>query len=160
MDLRLPSLKQLVTRDRRGKSRQRIAGIVAHYWDGSTAHPREVKDISAHGCYLCTDERWYPKTVLRITLESIRHLKGEIPHGKERRRQIAPAVAVLGRVIRSGADGVGIEFIFPEDRGAMWNAYAPQGAADRHELKSFLDAAKAEGMQVLVLIEKDVAGRS
>lgn len=85
--------------------------LSAYYWDGSQATPGDVKDISESGAYVVTSERWYPGTILRLTL----HFEAD---GKEAK---APeTITIACRVVRQGRDGMGVSFIYAgsEDRKA------------------------------------------
>jgi Flp pilus assembly protein TadG len=81
--------------------------ILVYYWDGSAPEGRRIHDISQSGAYICTPERWYPGTIIRLILQRGRTLMRE--HGA-----IAPtaSVCIPARVVRHGSDGVAVEFIF------------------------------------------------
>jgi Flp pilus assembly protein TadG len=79
-------------------------GAVAYYWDGSVPVPREIRDISLTGAYLCTPERWYPGTIVKLALKTERG--GTDGMGE--------SIEVRCRVVRHGADGVGLQFISHE----------------------------------------------
>ena len=70
--------------------------LVAHYWDGSAPQGYPVKDISAKGAYILTSGRWYPGTIVKMTFAS------------------GPSSALVFRakVVRFGADGVGVQFLY------------------------------------------------
>src|ERR1019366_451978 len=46
-------------------------GLEAFYWDGLPPSPHDVRDISSTGLYLVTDERWYPGTLVLMTLQHV-----------------------------------------------------------------------------------------
>jgi Flp pilus assembly protein TadG len=84
--------------------------IVVHYWDGAGPDGRGIRDISDHGAYIFTTEQWYPGTIIRVVLQ------GRTSHTKADNAG-APAspslsICVPARVVRSGADGVAVEFAF------------------------------------------------
>src|SRR3954464_10474925 len=90
-----------------------------------------VRDISPSGLYLLTDGRWYPGTLVMLTLQK----NGEILAGSQQ------SVAVEARVIRSGDDGVGLAFVLPERRqsdkdGVLGNL------VDKKALVDFLEKSK------------------
>ena len=60
-----------------------------------------MKDISATGLYVVTEERWYPGTLILMTLQNT-HAGEEIA---ER------SISVLSRAVRWGNDGVGLQFV-------------------------------------------------
>jgi hypothetical protein len=85
--------------------------LSACYWDGGMAVKGEVKDISETGAYVVTSERWFPGTILRLTL----HFE---PNGSDEK---APeTITVPCKVVRHGGDGMGLSFVFAgaEDRKA------------------------------------------
>src|SRR5262249_14887044 len=87
--------------ERRRAERIFEPGTVAFYWDGSVPVPRDIRDISLTGAYLCTPERWYPETIVKIVLKSTR------PDNDA----AAKSLEVACRVVRHGPDGVGLQFI-------------------------------------------------
>jgi Flp pilus assembly protein TadG len=90
--------------EQRRAERYPETGTVAYYWDGSVPVPHEIRDISLTGAYLRTPERWYPGTIVKLTLKT---------NGA---RAVAPAesIEVRCRVVRQGPDGVGLQFISHE----------------------------------------------
>jgi hypothetical protein len=85
--------------------------LCAYYWDGGRAVTGDVKDISESGAYVVTSERWYPGTILRLTL----HFETAGTDVK------SPAsITVPCKVVRHGQDGMGISFVYAgsEDRKA------------------------------------------
>jgi hypothetical protein len=93
-------LKKLVSQERRRAGRRIIAGLVAYYWDGGRPTAHNVKDISLTGLYMLTQDRWYPGTIIQLTLQ-------------ETDKTIAPSdrwIIVHAKVVRQGPDGVGLLF--------------------------------------------------
>ena len=81
--------------------------VLVYYWDGSAPEGRRMHDISQSGAYICTPERWYPGTIIRLILQ--RQPKA-IP---EDGATVPPAsICVPARVVRHGSDGVAVEFVF------------------------------------------------
>src|SRR5271154_4199701 len=87
--------------DRRGAERRGAPSLVAYYWDGAapTAHP--ISDISGNGFYLLTQDRWYPGTMVTMTLQRVDEAGS---------RPAERSLSVQAKVIRSGVDGVGFGF--------------------------------------------------
>ncbi len=54
--------------DKRGGDRKPAPGLIAHFWTGGPPKSQPVRDISATGLYVVTEERWYLGTQIRITL--------------------------------------------------------------------------------------------
>ena len=46
-----------------------IRRFVVYYWDGSAPEGRRIHDISQSGAYICTPERWYLGTIIRLILQ-------------------------------------------------------------------------------------------
>lgn len=99
-----PSLKNwldqpLISRKGRAERRE-VPGLVAYHFEGSTALPDPVSNISASGMYLLTATRWSLGEVIDLTLQ----------------RQGQPEEFVGNRIqmratpVRWGADGVGLSF--------------------------------------------------
>jgi PilZ domain len=100
--------EELMSQQSRRAERYNEPRLIAFYWDGATPKPRHIRDISRSGLYLLTDERWYPGTLVTMTLQ--RTEKGE--DGSKR------SVGVQAKVIRSGNDGVALSFVMPEAQHA------------------------------------------
>jgi hypothetical protein len=114
--------------DRRLASRQMSPPLKAYYWDGQEPVSHPVRAVSLSGMYLVTEQRWYPHTMVRMTL--VRTDKADGDPGR--------SIEVLGRVARSGTDGVGLAFI-------LHNATTPRNrddpndaVADAKTLREFL----------------------
>jgi PilZ domain len=78
--------------------------LVAFYWDGAVPKPRYIRDVSSTGFYLLTEQRWYPGTLITMTLQRTEKAND----GSKR------SVAVQARVIRPGEDGLAVAFVFPQ----------------------------------------------
>jgi hypothetical protein len=88
-------------RDQRKSPRKSTVGLVAYFWTGGPPLAHSVRDISATGLYVVSEERWYPGTLVRMTL-------GTADNGEQ---SASSAVTVLARVVRHGNDGIGLEFV-------------------------------------------------
>jgi hypothetical protein len=93
--------------DLRAAPRESMPGLAAYYWTGGAPKAHNIKDISSSGLYVLTEERWYPGTLILLTLQAA----GEEVESYEH------AIAVHSRAIRWGNDGVGLQFI-PQDAPA------------------------------------------
>ena len=116
--------------DLRKSSRDEMPGLAAYYWTGAAPKPHSIRDISSTGLYVVTEERWYPGTLILMTLQN-----GD--GGEER---IERSISVHSRAVRWGNDGVGLQFILPDSGDtdpALQNS--PVHAADRKELELFLE---------------------
>lgn len=101
----LPALKSWLpqgnSRDRRGAKRTRWPRLVAYDASGTALVVHGVRDISATGLYLMTDERWPMGTLVRMTLQRSDGLDD---------LSMQPITVQL-KVTRWGHDGVGLEFV-------------------------------------------------
>ena len=121
--------------DPRKAPREPAPGVAAYYWTGGPPKAHEVKDISSSGLYVVTEERWYPGTLILMTLQ-------DSEAGQEVRER---TICVHSRAVRWGKDGVGLQFVLQNesDSGAM-------AAADRKSLDRFLTRLrKSESLMVL-----------
>src|SRR5258708_32289520 len=105
--------------------------LVAFYWDGAVPLPRYIRDVSNTGFYLVTDQRWYPGTLITMTLQ-----RTEKSDDGSR-----SSIAVRAKVIRGGDDGVAVTFVFPqaEEARRVTSIIAEGvGLADKKTLDVFL----------------------
>jgi hypothetical protein len=123
--------EELMSEHRRRAQRHIEPKLVAFYWDGATPMPRYIRDVSNTGFYLMTDQRWYPGTLITMTLQ--RTEKSE--DGSK------SSVAIQARVIRSGGDGVAMKFVFPQaEQSRQVRSIIAEGVrlADKKTLELFL----------------------
>jgi hypothetical protein len=94
--------------DPRRTTRKPVPGLVAHFFTGGAPHAHEIRDVSATGLYVVTTERWYPGTVIRMTIT-----KPDLALSPSDR-----SVTIHARAVRWGNDGVGLEFVVsPPSKG-------------------------------------------
>ncbi len=91
--------------DARKAPRQPAPRLSAYYWNGSTPNAHNVRDVSSTGLYLLTEDRWYPGTLILMTLQDTDGMENG---GK-------PVISVKVRAVRWGDDGVGLQFVLSED---------------------------------------------
>jgi len=109
---------------RRQSNRQPVKGLAAHFFTGGAPHPHDVRDISPTGIYVVTAERWYPGTVIRMTLT--KQEGGE--HPSER------SITIHAQSMRWGNDGVGLSFVFESRKSGR----PPGSSVDPEQLAAFL----------------------
>jgi uncharacterized membrane protein (UPF0127 family) len=118
--------------DPRKAPREPAPGLAAYYWNGASPEAHGIQDISSSGLYVVTEERWYPGTLVLMTLQ--RTGCGE--EAEER------SIAVQSRAVRWGNDGVGLQFVLP-DTQALRRGHDPlTDGADRKALDRFLRQLK------------------
>jgi hypothetical protein len=86
--------------------------------------------------YVFTDERWYPGTVVRITLTD--RLQPTAEH----------SITLDMAVMRSGDDGVGLRFVSRPNQNWLGKQAAPQhlmgATADEGQIEQFLQRFRRE----------------
>ena len=114
--------------DRRKYGRKSTSNLAAYFWTGAAPKTHEVRDVSPSGLYLKTEERWYPGTVVTMTLQ-----RTDAPTESPDR-----AITVKSKAVRSDADGVGLEFVHPEGKEDLENKDDFGKPADKKKLHRFL----------------------
>ena len=116
-------LERFWSPDPRRAPRETSPRLAAYYWTGSAPEAHSIRDISSTGLYVVTEERWYPGTLVLMTLQ-------RTDDGDELTER---SVAVLSRAVRWGEDGVGLQFILPKGSDARRT-----DGVDRKTLDKFL----------------------
>jgi hypothetical protein len=120
--------------DQRSAPRESLPGLAAYYWTGAAPKAHSIKDISSAGLYVITEERWYPGTLILVTLQA----DGDGAESAEH------SVSVHSRAVRWGNDGVGLQFI-PQDAPAVRNGLNPLvNGANQRELEQFLERLRKD----------------
>jgi hypothetical protein len=114
--------------DMRKASREMSPGVAAYYWTGAAPKAHSVKDISSAGLYVVTEERWYPGTLILMTLQAEGGGEGGVEH----------SIAVHSRAVRWGNDGVGLQFILQEAPAASKGPNPLTHGVNKGELDQFL----------------------
>jgi len=119
--------------DPRKAPRESLPGLTAYFFTGGTPVGHGVKDISLSGMYVFTQERWYPGTMIRMTLTD-RH-----------EPTVERSITLNAAVMRWGNDGVGLRFVLasPKDRNRGYEGTAE--AADVYQVAQFLDRLRSIG---------------
>ncbi len=120
--------------DPRKATRESLPGLIAYFFTGGTPVAHPVRDISATGMYIVTSERWYPGTVIRITLTD--------QHNPIAERSIT----VNAKAARWGSDGVGLEFLLEgnhRSRSKTSRQTDERTGVDLPQLEEFLRMYKA-----------------
>jgi hypothetical protein len=114
--------------DPRKAPREPSPNVAAYYWTGAAATAHGIRDISSTGLYVITEERWYPGTLILMTLQ-------DTAEGEE---SVERSISVHSRAVRWGDDGVGLQFI-PQDVQIESARSGPQGkGVNQKKLDQFL----------------------
>jgi hypothetical protein len=87
----------------RKASREALQGLTAYFWTGGVPVAHDIQDVSPTGLYVVTEERWYPGTVIRMTLTDSTEPTSE------------RSITVNAQAVRWGNDGVGLRFVLRDD---------------------------------------------
>jgi hypothetical protein len=112
---------------------QRIAlpGMIAYFWDGGAPRAHEIRNISDTGLYVVTNERWYPGTLVQMTLKKT----------GSNGAKVEATISLMARANRWGNDGVGLGFVVRDPRRPSPD---DDQAVERDQLDQFLARIKQE----------------
>jgi len=115
------------------ETQEALPGLVAHFFTGGAPTAHAVRDISTRGLFVITEQRWYPGTVVQITLTD-RH-----------NPNVERSITVNATAVRCGDDGVRLEFVLERKKGFL--SLTPRqmeltGGTDPSEIKEFLRVYK------------------
>ncbi|MGO9777615.1 MAG: PilZ domain-containing protein [Terracidiphilus sp.] len=109
--------------------REPLPALAAYYWTGAAPKAHSVRDISSTGLYVVTEERWYPGTLILMTLQ-------ETDGGED---SVERSISVHSRAVRWGNDGVGLQFIPQDVPEAHKGLSELKHGVDKKELDQFLE---------------------
>lgn len=115
-------------RDRRRSRRHSSPPLMAFYWDGGSSTPHPVPDLSHTGFFIKTADRWFPRTLVRVTLQR----RAEDPEVS------TDSITVQCRVVRTGDDGVGMAIMLAEEDQSEFPATLGS-LATRRQLNEFFE---------------------
>src|SRR5260370_8283794 len=99
-----------------------------------------MRDISSTGLYLLTEERWYPGTVVMISLQRADAADTDLDR----------SIRVKAKVVRLGKDGVGLELIMPEKPPPPGSHSLSANGTDRKTFHRFLQRLLGDRGQALI----------
>jgi PilZ domain len=112
--------EELMSREQRRPQRHPLPRLVVYFWDGGTPVPHEIRDISTSGLFLRTTHRWYPGTLVTLTLQ-----RTDKDDAGER-----PSITVQAKVMRSDEEGVGLRFVLLKSEEARRLQHYIAGGVD------------------------------
>jgi uncharacterized membrane protein (UPF0127 family) len=133
-------IQNWLSSDRRRAPRQPLPGLVAYYWTGSTPRAYQIADISSSGFYVLTEERWFPGTMVLMTLQRTDNA------GKN----LDDSIAVQSRVVRWGSDGLGLAFVLSKALDPNSGESIRENGADKKMLERFLERLKDDSAALRV----------
>ena len=101
--------QRFTSQERRRARRRTVRGVVAYYWEGGVAHPHEVVNMSETGAFVSATSKWYPGTIIEMTLQR------EGGDGDPSPMAHA-AVHLQSKVVRTESDGAGLRFVYSKSR--------------------------------------------
>jgi PilZ domain len=93
--------------ERRSAHRKNVRNLIAYYWEGTGGADHAVRDISASGAFILSEFQWVSGTIVTMTLQ----LKDEAVGSA-----VPRALEVRAKVVRQAPDGVGVQFLFANQR--------------------------------------------
>jgi hypothetical protein len=122
--------------DKRSVTREVTPGLIARFWNGGPPQAHPVRDISASGLFVVTEERWYLGTQILITLT-------KPARGKS---QAESTITMHAVAVRHGSDGVGLAFVLndPRNRRRAQPSFTQGGNGD--QLAQFMQKVRSDDL--------------
>lgn len=131
-------LQNWLSSDRRRAHRHPLPGLVAYYWTGSAPKAYQIADVSSSGFYVLTEERWFPGTMVLMTLQRTDGAG----------RNLDDSIAVQSRVVRWGNDGLGLAFVPSRAVDPKSGEALRENGADKKTLDRFLERLKEPAEEI------------
>lgn len=128
--------ERLKSNDRRRSERQPSPSLAAYYWTGGAPKEHAVRDISFKGLFLVTEERWYPGTLVMMSLQ--------------KRDNPGQSISIQTKAVRWDGDGVGLEFVPRETKDAQRDPSLRGTCVDRKTLDMFLEDFRTDNGHALI----------
>ncbi len=110
--------------DNRRTARQALPGLSAYFFTGGAPVAHGVRDISLSGMYVFTNERWYPGTMVRMTISDCSDRLAE------------RSITLNTTVVRCGDNGVGLRFVL--EKGGRRPVDGMSYGASVEQIRDFL----------------------
>ena len=82
------------------------ACVFAYYWEGAAPIPHRVRNLGVKGAEIVTADKWYPGTIIQLTLQCGGQTVGEGGTATQN------ALPVRSKVVANSPDGVRVEFLY------------------------------------------------
>lgn len=116
--------------DNRKTVRHPLPGVYAYFFTGGAPVAHGVRDISLTGMYVFTNERWYPGTMVRMTLSD------------SSERAVGSSITLNTTVVRAGDDGVGLRFVLEKGNKRQRPVDGMSFGADIEQIEEFLQRVR------------------
>jgi len=126
--------------ERRRAKRHPTPTLAVHYWNGGRPNAHTVRDISSTGLFLVTDERWYPRTLVRVTLQRTDGADDDTQR----------SITVESMVVRWGTDGVGLKILAPESPDSNGRHTRLANGADKKAWERFSKQISSNKVKAIV----------
>lgn len=83
--------------------------LAAYFWEGDTPLPHAISQLNLHGASIATAWKWYPGTVIEMTLQNTAQPSGD---GNGTKRQV---VSVRSKVLTQQNGKIKVEFLYLYD---------------------------------------------
>lgn len=101
MNPTIPHSEATFVSERRRAERRNSPSLAAYHWKGSMPRLNSVRDISATGAFLVTQERWEPGEIIALSLQRSGPIEKE------------NSFSVKAQAVRWDDNGVAISFVLP-----------------------------------------------
>jgi uncharacterized protein len=111
--------------------REALPGLNAFFFTGGAPQAHGVRDISPTGMYVFTQERWYPGTMVRMTLTDCTE------------PSLQRSITLNTTVVRCGEDGCGLKFVLDNGKRRQQPVDGISFGADQAQIVEFLKRVKS-----------------
>ncbi len=81
------------------------SSVFVYFWEGTASVPHGVQDLSVKGAEMFTSDKWYPGTIINLTLQCGGQTAGD-------GATTCKALSMRSRVVAHSQDGVRLEFLY------------------------------------------------
>lgn len=132
-------INRLLNTDRRASGRIPSPDLVVYCWEAGESIAHGVLDASPTGMLMATEERWFPGTIIVLTLQR----KGAGRDDRDR------TFTLKGEVVRVDKRGIGIEFVVPSAGSGAMGRHSSAGAGMKN-FEEFLRLSTKETGQAII----------
>ena len=131
--------ERLIWIDKRIGKRQMEPPLVVYFWEGGKSEPHPVREASSSGLYLSTTQRWYPGTIVTLTLQ---RTKASV-------KDAWNAITVRATVMRAEDDGIVLAFELAPNKKQL-DGDGPSQEVDMNTMESFLQRVQKDSGQAMI----------